>query len=58
MERVAAERENDKIRPVTGGKGIRREHDQVISRWKWKLRVKINLSRDSREVLPFQLAPD
>lgn len=44
VQRATAELENDKTRPLPGGKGFGREHDQVISRWKGKLRVKINLS--------------
>lgn len=55
MERAAAEWENDKTRPPPGGKGIGRERDQLISRWKEKLRVKINLSGGSREVLALAL---
>lgn len=43
VERAAAEWENDITRPPPWGKDIGREYDQVISRWKEKLRVKINL---------------
>lgn len=55
VERAAAEWESDKPRPPPGRKGIGKEHDWVISRWKGQLRVKINLSEGSREMLPLQL---
>lgn len=49
---------NDKTKPPPGGKGTGGECDQDISRWKGKLRVKINLSGGRREVLSLQLALD
>lgn len=42
----------------TRGKGHRETTRSIISRWKGKLRVKINLSRGSREMLPPQRALD